>query len=367
MKVVCSGDKLYEGLQLVGNIIATSTTKPILQAVKLETAGKMLEISGTDLEVGIRYLVEPIEIVKPGKVVLPGNRVMGLFKEWPEGEVQLEVKDGTCHLTGKGCNFRLLGYDAEEFPTIPSFINKEYFEIGSEKIGEMVRKTVFACASERLRHTMTGMLLSVKGDEVKMVATDGRRMAYVKERIRNKEGVLYSGIVPSKGIHQLPRIAAQSKGPLKIRLEGTHMLAKTENATLCSQLIEGQYPNYEEAIPKEGGTRLELNTEEFAAAVRRAAFLTTEERHVIKVKLQKNRVTVRAETPDIGEGEIGIETNYSGSEMEVGFNPDFLLDALKAIGKDPVGITFKDPNTAVSLRVGQDYLYVIMPIRLSEA
>ncbi|MFQ5862727.1 MAG: DNA polymerase III subunit beta [Candidatus Brocadiales bacterium] len=367
MKVVCSGNSLHEGLQLVGNIIATSTTKPILQAVKLETMENRLEISGTDLEVGMRYLIETTKVVEPGRVVLPGSRMMGLLREWPGGEIQLEVQGNSCRLSGRGCNFRLLGCAVEEFPTIPSFTEGKHFEMDSEKLGEMVKKTVFACASERLRHTLTGVLLSVKGGRAEMVATDGRRMAYIREKVSNKGGVSCSGIVPSKGIQQLPRIAAQTKGPVKIQLEETHMVAKTENATLCSQLIEGQYPNYREAIPKEDGERLELNAEELATAVRRAAFLTTEERHLVRVKLQKDRVSVCAETPDVGEGEIGIEASYDGREMEVGFNPDFLLDALKAVGKDPVKLMFKDPNTAATLRVGQDYLYVIMPVRLSEA
>lgn len=367
MKILCSSNKLHEGLKLISNVISSSTTKPIIQAVKLETVNNKLELSGTDLEVGMRYLIEPEKILEPGKVVLPGGRMIGLFQEWTEGEVSLEVKERTCRLSGKGCNFKLLGYDPEEFPTIPTFTEENCFEIEPETIQEMVRKTAFACASERLRHTMTGVLLGVKGDVVSMVATDGRRMAYIKEKVANKSGVSCNSIVPAKGIQQLPRVAAQTTAPVKIKLEETCMIAKTENATVYSQLIEGQYPNYEEAIPKEDGERLEVDAEELAGAVRRAAFLTTEERHVVKIKLQKNSLSVSAQTPDIGEGEVGISVNYSGKEMEIGLNPDFLLDGLKAIGKGTVKIGVKDANTAATLRTGRDYLYVLMPIRLSEA
>lgn len=367
MKVQCLSDKLCEGLQLISNVVTSSTTKPILQAVKLETVGDMLEISGTDLEVGIRYLVEPKKIIKPGTIVLPGDRIMGLFRDWPEGEVLLDAQGNSCHISGKGCNFKLLGFDPGEFPTIPSFTAEKYFEMDLEKIGEMVKRTAFACASERLRHTMTGVLLSIEGETVKMVATDGRRMAYARERASNKEGVSRTSIVPSKGIQQLPRIASQSTGRVKIRLEETHMVAKTDNATLYSQLIEGQYPNYEEAIPKEDNEKLEIEADVLAGAVRRAAFLTTEEKRVVRLKLQKNRVTVCAETPDVGEGEVGLDVSYGGKEMEIGLNPDFLLDALKVIGKQSVKLSFKDPSTAATLRLGKDYLYVLMPIRLSGA
>ncbi len=327
MKILCSNNKLHEGLKMVGSVVTTSTTKPILQAIKLETVGDKLELSATDLEVGLRYLIELKEVVEPGKVVLPGNRLLGLFQEWAEGEVSIETEANSCRISGGGSNFKLMGHDPEEFPTIPTFIDTEqkYFEIEPKKIQEMVRKTAFACASERLRHTMTGVLLTVKGEAAKMVATDGRRMAYMKEKVSNKGGLSSTSIIPLKGIQQLPKIAGQSSTPVKVRLEETHMLAKTEDAMLYSQLIEGQYPNYEEAIPAEAGEKLELDAELFASAVRRAAFLTTEEKHVVKIRLQKNKMTVCAQTPDIGEGEIGIDVNYQGREMS---NPNMYMPTI---------------------------------------
>lgn len=366
MKITCPSDELYEGLQLVGGVTATSTTKPILQAVRMETKGDMLELSGTDLEVGLRYQVGPVSVDEPGVVVLPGARIVGLLREWPGREVRLEVKENACSLLGKGCKFRLLGYDEKEFPVIPVFSGERFFEIEAEKVGEMVKKTVFACASERLRHTMTGVLMDVAGETLSVVATDGRRMALVKEQIRNKEGGSRKGIIPSKGMQQLPKIASRTKGELKVELEETHLVARGERGEVCCQLIEGQYPNYEEAIPKEEGERVEIDAEELASAISRAAFLTTEERHVIRIRLCRNKMAICAETPEVGEGEIGLEVGYRGKEMELGFNPDFLLDALKAIGKEKVRVAFKDPSTAVTLRAGRDYLYVVMPVRLSE-
>ncbi|MEE9558769.1 MAG: hypothetical protein V3V94_04710, partial [Candidatus Brocadiales bacterium] len=146
----------------------------------------------------------------------------------------------------------------------------------------------------------------------------------------------------------------------------TYMMVKTDNAMLYSQLIEGQYPNYEDVIPKEAGEKVIIDSSVLAAAVRRVAFLTTEERHVVRLKFQKGSVVVSAETPEVGEGEIGLDTEYTGKDVELGINPDFLLDALKALGDVKVKFAFKDGNTAVTLKVGRDYVYVLMPIRLSE-
>lgn len=366
MKIICSSKDLYEGLQVVGNIAVISSTKPILQAVKIETVGDKLELSTTDLEVGIRYLVESKEVVRPGSTVIPKDRLAGLLKEWSDDKVEIEVKGNASHISGKGCSFKLVGYAPEEFPTIPTFVEEKYFEMEPERAAEMVKKTVFASASERLRHTMTGVLLNVEGGTARMVATDGRRLAIAKERIQNAEKISASCIIPNKGVQQLPRIIGQGQEPIKVRIEETHMMVKTSRATLCSQLIEGQYPNYEEAVPKDCDKRLEMDAELLASALRRATFLTTEERHVVRLKLTSNRLTVSSETPEVGEGQIELEVNYSGGDLEIGFNPDFLLDALKALGRQPVKMEFKEPNTAAVLKAGQDYLYVVMPIRLTE-
>lgn len=367
MKLSCLSQNLYAGLQLVGNIAATASTNPILQAVKLETVQDGLMLSATDLEVGVQCIVSSVEVLSPGKAVIPGERIAGVLKDWGEEKVQIEVEGNTSRISGKGCAIKLIGFDPEEFPTIPSFEEKECFEMEGPGLAEMVRKTVFACASERLRHTMTGVLFTVEGSTAKMVATDGRRLAVAKQRISNPHKVKRSSIIPSKAANQIPRIVAEEKEGVKIKLEEAHILVKTNRALLCSQLLEGQYPDYTSAIPTENEKKLEIVPETLASAIRRVAFLTTEERHVIRIGLKKDTLLVRTETPEVGEGSIELPVDYKGGELEIGFNPDFLLDGLKGIGKEPVKMEFKDPNAATVLKVGQDYLYVVMPIRLTEA
>ncbi|MDO8136603.1 MAG: DNA polymerase III subunit beta [Candidatus Brocadiales bacterium] len=367
MKLSCSSQQLYAGLQMVGSISATASTNPILQAVKIETVKEGLLLSVTDLEVGIQYLIPEVEVVSPGKAVIPEERIAGVLKDWGEEKVQIEVEGTTSRISGKGCSIKLIGFDPEEFPVIPSFEEKDYFEIEGPGLAEMVRRTSFACASERLRHTMTGVLLAIEGSTAKMVATDGRRLAVAKQRISNPHKVKSNSIIPPKAAHQLPRLVAEEKEGVKVKLEEAHMLVKTSKALLCSQLLEGQYPDYTSAIPAENDKRLEIAPEVLAAAIRRVAFITTEERHVIRIGLKKDTLLVRTETPEVGEGSIELPVDYKGSELEIGFNPDFLLDGLKGIGKEPVKMEFKDPNSAAVLKGGQDYLYVAMPIRLTEA
>ena len=366
MKFSCQRSVLTEGLQLVSHVTAGTTTKPILQAVKIEVSENKAILEATDLEVGVRYLLEPVEVQEKGIVVLQEGRLAELLREWPEERVCMELKGAMCHISGSGGAFKLAGYDPKEFPTIPTGGEKGAIEIEAGELVEMIRKVVFACASERVRHTMTGVLFQVEAGILRMVATDGRRLASARE----KKGVSgrgpMEGIVPRKGIEQLARIAERQEGKIRLKMEETHLLAGSDRATLCAQLIEGQYPNYKEAIPANNDKRAEVDVEILAGAIRRASILTTEERRLVRLGLRKGRISVEVETPEVGEAKVDIDANYEGENLEIGFNPDFLLDTLKAIGKGPVHLEFKEATSSAVIKSGQDFIYVVMPIRLTE-
>ena len=367
MKLSCQKSVLMEGLQLLSHVTAGTTTKPILQAVKLEASENKAVLEATDLEVGVRYLLEPVDVREAGTVVLQEGRLTELLREWPDEKVHMELKGTMSHLSGKGGMFKMAGYDPKEFPTIPAFSEKGSMEIEAKELAEMIRKVTFACASERVRHTMTGVLFQVEGGTLKMVATDGRRLACVRER-RGADGRgAMEGIVPRKGIEQLARVAEQKEEKIKLKMEETHLLAKSSKAMLCAQLIEGQYPNYKEAIPGNNDKRIEIDAETLAGAIRRAAVLTTEERRLIRLGLRKGKIAIEAATPEVGEARVDVDVDYSGENLDVGFNPDFLLDALKAIGKGTVHLEFKEVSTAAVMKGGQEFIYVVMPIRLAEA
>jgi DNA polymerase-3 subunit beta len=367
MKISCKKHALLEGLQLLGHVTAGTTTKPILQAIKMEAIENRLILEATDLEVGIRYEIESVEVEEKGTVVLHGGRIAELLREWPEEEVNMELKGKGCSLSGEGGTFKVSGYDPEEFPTIPVFKEEGSIEVEAADLADMVRKVAFACATERVRHTMTGVLFQMEGGGLKMVATDGRRLACVKGKKGEEGRKEMEGIVPRKGVEQMARIAGQEEGKIKIKIGETHLHAKSNRATLCTQLIEGQYPNYKEAIPGDTDKKVEIDVETLASAIRRATVLTTEERRLVKLKLQKGKLSVEAETPEVGEAKVDVGVSYSGASFEVGFNPLFLLDALKAIGKGEIKMEFKEPTSATVIRSGQDFLYVVMPIRLTEA
>ncbi len=366
MKLSCQKNALLEGLQILSPLTSGATTKPILQAVKIEALENKAVVEATDLEVGVRFVVEPVDVQKKGVVVLQEGRLVELLREWTEERVDMELQGSMCLLSGKGMSFKLATYPAEEFPVIPQYSDEGSVELEAGKLAGMIRKVAFACASERVRHTMTGVLFQVEGGMLKLAATDGRRLAHVKEKGVSGEKISIEGIVPKKGVEQLARVAGHQLGSVDVRIGETHLLAKTASATLCAQLIEGQFPNYKEAIPTNNDKKIEIDAELLASALRRASILTTDERHVVKIGLQRGRMIVEADTPEVGEARVELEVDYAGEALETGFNPDFLLDALKAIGKGPVQLEFKEPTTAAIMKSGQNFVYVVMPIRLAE-
>src|SRR3989338_9033332 len=301
MKLSCQRAVLMEGLQLVSHVTAVTTTKPILQAVKIEVTENKAILEATDLEVGVRYLLEPVEVQEKGIVVLQEGRFAELLREWPEEQVCMETKGTTCRISGRGGEFKMVGYDPKEFPTIPAGVEKGAMEIEAEELVEMIRKVAFACASERARHTMTGVLFQVEAGILRMVATDGRRLAYIREKKGGGGREPMEGIIPRKVIEQLARIAERQEGKIRLKMEETHLLAGSDRATLCAQLIEGQYPNYKEAIPANNDKRAEVDVEILAGAIRRASILTTEERRLVRLGLRKGRISVEVETPEVGE------------------------------------------------------------------
>lgn len=272
-----------------------------------------------------------------------------------------------CLISKEGCLIRLLGLNQEDFPNIPPIgTGENILGIEGQKLAKMIDRTIFACAQEktRTRHTMTGILLIKEVDMVEMVATDGRRLAISRQNIFTSPGMGENIIIPQQAIRQIRRIIGEEE-TVCLGLAGkTHLTAKAGRTYLCCRLIEGEYPNYKSAIPTDNGITCGINSEVLIKSIRQVIPLITEERYLIKFSLGGNTLLVEAKGEDVGEGTIEIPINYAGETTEIGLNPGFLLDGLGAMG-GPVRMEFKDPTSAVTIRDGEDYLYIVMPIRLT--
>lgn len=364
MKIKCNTEAIKKGFHAVESVISSSNINPVLQNVKIVAKDNTLELSTTDLEVSVSYLIDSVKVMTPGMMVGPENKIASIVKEWTEDNIEITEEEKKCVIAGENSYFKILCTDPEEFPIIPQFIDDEFIEIDKDVLADMIKKTTFIILGDKTRYGTNGIFLDISENRVKMVANDGRRLAEVKKKINNPNGILKSCIIPIKGVSQIQKIIGEEDEAVKLRIEENRILIKTKNATICSQLLEGQYPRYEEVIPSNLDKRVSLNRQEFASAVRRGSIMTTDEYKLLKFKFSGERLEIKCTSPDVGESKIVIPIEYTGEEMEIGLNPDFVLDFLKNIDSEEVRLELKDSGTAGVFKVGGGCTYVVMPMNL---
>ena len=368
MKFVASREALYHGFQRVGSVVSTSIQQPVYRNVKLQAAGDALWVSATDLEVGLALRVPEVQIEQEGVVLLPPVRVSPILGATPDQQVAMSEDDGAVTIeTGDG-KFRILGEDPSDFPEIPPLPESGVVEIDPEVLKYAIRRTVFSAADERGRYALNGVLFVVgKDDSIEMVAADGARLAHVKKKVSNPEGVKAEFIVMKRGLEQLAKLADYGKDPVRFAATENQFLAENDAGRIFCQLVEGQFPNYQEVIPAEGKVRVQLPARELLSAVRRAGFLTTEQARVVDFQFVPGELCITAESPDIGRAEVRLPIEYEGDEAVISFNPEFLEDMLGIVERDVVKMRFNDRRSPCVVKSGLDYTYVVSPVIREEA
>ncbi len=366
MKIKCNKEIVRKGFHIVENVISGSNVNPILQNVRIVANNDTIELSTTDMEVSVSYLIDSAEIISPGIMVGPEIQISSIVKEWTEDCIEITEKDKKCIIKGKDNFFKILCTDPDGFPSIPQFVDDNYVEIDKDVLLDMIKKTAFIILGDRTKHGTSGVYLEISEKHIKMVANDGRRLSEVKKKVNNPNGTSKNCIIPIKGILQMQRIAGEEEDLVKLRIEEKRIFVKTKNSTLCSQLLEGQYPKYEEVIPTNLDKKISLNKSNFASAIRRVSIMTTDEYKLLRFKFSGETLEIRCLSPDVGESKTTIPVEYSGEELEIGLNPEFLLDFLKNVDSEEILLELKDPGTAVVLKVGPGCTYVVMPMNLGD-
>ncbi len=364
MKIKCNIEAIRKGIHIVGSVISGSGIKPVLQNVRISTKDNTLELSTTDLEVSANYVIDPVEVIEQGVIVCPEVKIASILREWTSDYIEIAEENKICLITGKDSYFKILCANPEEFPAIPKFVDENYIEMDSNILSDMIRKTAFIITGERIKYGSNGVFLEVSRNKVKMVTNDGRRLAEVKRKVKNPKDLTSNCIIPIKGVLQMLRVISEEDDVVKVKIEEKRVFVNTKSSTLCSQLIEGQYPKYEEVIPVNLDKKINLSKDAFFHAVRRGAIMTTDEYKLLRFKFSNNTLEMKCTSPDIGESKVEIPIEYMGNELEVGFNPDFILDLSKVIDTDDVEIELKDSSTAGLFKVGSDYKYIVMPTNL---
>ena len=366
MKIKCDKEIIRKGFHVVENVISGSNVNPMLQNVRIVADDNTLELSTTDMEVSVSYLIDSVEVLTPGKMVGPEVQISSIVKEWTEEDIEITEEDMKCVIKGKDNFFKILCTDPDGFPTIPQFIEEECVEIDKDVLLDMIKKTAFIILGDRTKHGTSGVFLEISDNHIKMVANDGRRLSEVKKKIDNPQGISKSCVIPIKGILQMQRIASEQEDLVKLKIEEKRLFVKTKNSTLCSQLLEGQYPKYEEVIPTNLDKKISMDRSIFASAIRRVSIMTTDEYKLLRFKFSGETLEIKCLSPDVGESKTVIPVEYSGEELEIGLNPEFLLDFLKNVDSEGILLELKDPGTAGVLKVGAGCTYVVMPMNLGD-
>ncbi|MFH1552898.1 MAG: DNA polymerase III subunit beta [Candidatus Omnitrophota bacterium] len=366
MDLKITKEALIDGIQVVQNAVSQKSSLPILSNVLLEAGGKTLKLTATDLDIGICASI-PVSIEQEGAIAVPARKFFDIIKALPDGsEIALSMKKNNYVTIKSGkAQFKIMGLPKEEFPELPPFKDKDSITIDQNTLKEMLNLTDFAVSKDDTRYVLNGILLLVKGDQISIVATDGRRLAAIHKKLPKKTIVDRAAIIPAKTVQEVKRMLAE-EGEVQIKFSENEVLFSFENNFVLSRLIEGEYPNYKKVIPEKSTQEMRISREEFLSAARRASIFTDQDSMAVKLSIKKKKMTISKNTAYLGEAREEIEIDYTGAEdVDIGFNPRYLIDVLKSLTDEEIVFEVNDSNKPGVIRRGEEYTYVVLPMQLT--
>lgn len=365
MKVICDRGALVETLNLAGAVVVSRTPKRVLTCVKLTAADDRLTIEATDMEVSLSVSTPRVEVAEAGEALIPADKLSQIVKESTDPTLTIETDADSAHIRGEDSHFKVFMHNVSEFPGLPAFEGEPDFVISTRELGQLIHQTIYATARENSRYAINGVLVERKGKKIAVVATDGHRLALARGDCQSSAAEGGDVIVPTKALNMLQRLLGDEEQAVRVKIAENQALFSTEGATLASTLVEGNFPPYSDVIPKDGDRKATLSTDLFISAVRRAALLTNEESKGVRLAFSKDGLKLSSRAPEMGEAEINVDCpDYQGEPIEIGFNPAYVLDALKVVDADQITLEMKAPNKPGVLRTGPNFTYVVMPVNL---
>ena len=364
MRFVCDRASLNEALSAAGGVTLTRTPKPILECVRLTADKDSLTVTAYDQEVGLRYRVREVEVTQPGETLVNCERLSGIVRESADETLTFECADDILHIRGEDSHFQVYGQDVREFPPVAELEEEPDFTIKLGALRGLIEQTLFSAARENTRYAINGVLWQREGKRLQLVATDGRRLAISGASIEKGVGDGGEAIIPTKALGLFGRLHLDADEDVDVKILANQIIMRCDRATISSVLVEGRFPNYRDVMPKELDKKIEPKTDAFLSAVKRAALLTNEESKGIRVHLSGDGMVLSSRAPEQGEATVRLPVEYSGESMEIGFNPAYLLDALKVCGEKAT-LELQSSSKPGLLRSGADFMYVVMPVNLS--
>lgn len=364
MKFSAARDVLLKPLQAVIGVVERRQTMPILSNVLLVVKGNELAVTATDLEVELVAQTE-VNVEADGEITVSGRKLLDICRALPEGsELDVSLSGEKVSLRSGRSKFSLATLPAAEFPSVEDIKAGQTIRVDQDVLGRLIEKTHFSMAQQDVRYYLNGMLLETGGKHLRAVATDGHRLALCEADVGGSLDE-QQVIVPRKGVLELQRLLG-SDGSVDLELGPNHVRIQLQGIRFTSKLIDGRFPEYERVIPQDSSNELTADREAFRGALQRTAILSNEKYRGIRLIIRDSGVVMQAHNPEQEEAEEELEVEYSGEDIEIGFNVNYLLDALGAVDGDEVKMSVLDGNSSCLIRQpgSDDSKFVVMPMRL---
>ncbi len=363
MKIITNKKDLLEQLHVVQNIISPKATLPVLSNLLIETKNNNLKIISTDLDTGITCLL-PVEVVEQGAITLPAKRFVEIIRELTDNEITITTrKNNTILIDTENCQFKLLGLPKEEFPKLPELKDKQVLKINQNQLKQIINLTSFAVSHDESRYVLSGILINIKNDKITAVATDGRRLAVYTKTLDSNIPKEINAVIPIKAISEINK-NLEDEGEVSVVFGNNQALFEFENKTIITRLIEGEFPDYNQVVPRSTEEKIKINREELMAALKRAALLNTPDFQAVKLTISKDKLVVSKTTPDIGESWEELTIKTKNKDLIIGFNPNYLIDVLKNLTDIEIEIELTEAEKPAVVR-SNGYVYVVLPMRLT--
>ena len=370
MRFTLPSSLLLHAVGQAAGVAAAKSPKRILECVALRaTEHDGVVVEANDLDVSLRMLLPDARVAEPGVVVVPATRLVAVLREVGEGSSDLTLvgADGRLDIDTEQCHFRIHGDDPAEFPAVPAFPATALATIEAAVLRGMIDRTLFATAREPGRFALHGVQLKLAKGELELVATDGRRLAKAVAPTEGSPGTESRVIVGTKPLSLLSRLAAGEGARVDLAVEERRIFFRSGGTVLSSRLIDGSFPPYDQVIPPPSARGFEAPAGDLATALRRASLLTTKEAQSVAMEFGARRLTLSSRAPEVGEAKVELEIPYDDVPERLGFNPAFILDALKVMDPArPVRFEFTNPKAPGKLTDGAGYVYVVMPVSVTE-
>ncbi|MCV6605013.1 MAG: DNA polymerase III subunit beta [Porticoccaceae bacterium] len=366
MKFTVSRESFLKPLQLVLGVVERRQTLPILSNVLMVLDGKRLSLTGTDLEVEIVGHVDLEQAGESGEITVPARKLMDIVRSLPEGaEIKLSEKDSRAIVQSGRSRFTLSTLPASDFPNVDEGQGRLELNLAATELKYLIDSTAFAMAQQDVRYYLNGMLWEAEGSTLRAVATDGHRLAMSTRSLEADVSEKISAIIPRKGVMELSRLLAEGNEVTMV-IGNNHVRIASDEFRFTSKLVDGSYPDYERVLPRGGTKEVIGDRAGLRQAFSRAAILSNEKYRGVRLMLSNDLLKIVANNPEQEEAEEEIGVNYTGEELEIGFNVSYLLDVLNVLPGDNTRFTLSDSNSSalVADPENEDSVYVVMPMRL---